>query len=93
MEDSSLFCNLLILPFSIISATNMPNLAPIAAAGSMHMKVGVVPHHGSWHQLPSSDGDQLLDPSSDPGILLHGKFDTAPIDGVRGLYCTMAYNC
>ena len=53
-------------------------MAPITASWSMPLSMvhGVGPH------LP--DGNGLLDPSSDQGILCHGKLDTLTLPQLIG---------
>ena len=67
-------------------------MAPIAATWSMPVKAGATPImvHGVDPHLP--DGEGLLDPFSDLGILLQGKLDTIPIDGMVGL-CHIVREC
>ena len=64
-------------------------MAPIAATWGKPLKAGSAPDHVDPH-LP--DGDGLLDPSGDPGVLHHGNLDTIPIDGVLGL-CHVFCEC
>ena len=60
---------------------------PLIAVGTPVMPIMV---HGVGPHLP--DGDGLLDPSSVPVVLLHGKLHTIPIDGMVGL-CHMVREC
>ena len=67
-------------------------MAPIAATWSKPLTTGGAPCHGSWPGPHHLDGDGHLDPSCVPGILLHGKLDTTPIDGLIGL-CHAVHVC
>ena len=75
----------------IISAMNMPKwhlLQQLESSESWWRP----PHHGSWCGPHLPNADRLLDPLGYPDILLHGKLDTIPIDGMVCL-CHMVCKC